>query len=33
VSRRFDPARRWLAIGKDVVRQAPATFRQVGRLR
>ena len=33
VSRRFNPARRWLAIGKDRVRHAPATIRQVGRLR
>jgi hypothetical protein len=33
VSRRFDPARRWLAIGKDGVRQAPATVRQASRLR
>ncbi len=33
VSRRFDPARRWLAIGKDGVRHTPATIRQVSRLR
>jgi hypothetical protein len=31
VSRRFDPARRWLAIGKDGVWRTPATIRQVGR--
>ena len=33
VSRRFDPARRWLAIGKDGVRHAPAAIRQVSRPR
>ena len=28
VSRRFDPARRWLAIGKDDLRHAPVTIRR-----
>jgi hypothetical protein len=28
VSRRFDPARRWLAIGKDGLRHAPVTIQR-----
>ena len=32
-ARRFDPARRWLAIGKDDAPPAPATIRQSSELR